>query len=444
MKKQVRILSLLLAAALLLTGCAMRTVDEMYSPPKRSDEFNNLQSAIDSVIGSWTYCAPLTGENQQTVQMADLNGDGVQEFLLFAKGSGEKPLKIMIFQKDGEAFRLRHTIESSGSAFEQVEYVQMDSRPGYELVVGRQVSDQVLRSVCVYNFSGSEPERLIVENYAKFLTCDLNRDRISELLILTPGQTETDNGVAKLLQIKKGSAERSPEVEMSEPVDHLKRIMVSQLHDGVPAVYVASQVDENTLTTDVFAMAGKHFINVTLSNESGTHVQTQRNYYVYGSDIDNDGEMELPDLIPMRPVRPSLPELQYLIRWYTMTIAGLEVDKLYTYHDFDGKWYFTLDQEWARRVSVIKSKAVRDETQFDFYIWDESWENPTKVLSIFILNGENRIEAASQHNRFILHKTDMAVYAAKLEGASASYAITQELVESCFHMIHMDWKTGET
>ena len=444
MKKRLQILCLLLAASLLVTGCAMRTVDEMYCPPKRSDEFNNLQSAIDSVIGSWVYSAPLVGENQQTVQMADLNGDGIQEFLLFAKGTGEKPLKIMIFQKIGEEFQLKHTIESAGSAFEQVEYVQMDSRPGYELVVGRQLSDQVLRSVCVYNFSGSEPERLIVENYSKFLTCDLNRDRVSELMILCPGPTETDNGVAKLLQIRSGSAERSPEVEMSEPVDHLKRIMVSQLHDGIPAVYVASQVDENTLTTDVFAMTGSHFFNVTKSNESGTQVQTQRNYYVYGSDIDSDGEMELPDLIPMRPVRPSLPELQYLIRWYTMTIAGQEVDKLFTYHDFDGKWYFSLEQDWAQRVSVVKNKSVRDETQFEFYIWDENWEDPVKVLTIFILTGENRIEAAAQSNRFLLHKTDIAVYAAKLEGASAAYAITQELVQSSFHMIHMDWKTGET
>lgn len=28
-------------------------------------------------------------------------------------------------------------IQSNGSAFEQVEYVQMDNAPGYELVVGR-------------------------------------------------------------------------------------------------------------------------------------------------------------------------------------------------------------------------------------------------------------------------------------------------------------------
>lgn len=443
MIKQMKKICLFLAASLLLTGCAMRTVDEMYSPPKRSDEFNNLQSAIDSVIGSWTYCAPLTGENQQAVQMADLNGDGEQEFILFAKGSGEKPLKIMIFQKAGEEFQLRHTIESSGSAFEQVEYVQMDDRPGYELVVGRQVSDQVLRSVCIYSFAGEKPEQLLVENYAKFLTCDLDSDLINELMILHPGSTEMDNGIVKLFRVKNGTAEQFPEVAMSKPVDHLKRIMVSQLRGGLPAVYVASLVDENTIMTDVFAMDGDQFLNVTLSKESGTSVETQRNYYIYGSDMDRDGEMELPSLIPMKPVLAD-DAPQYLIRWYTMTIDGMEVDKLYTYHDFDHKWYMTLNKDWADRISVEKNQPTRDESRFDFYIWDESGKNSTRVLSIFALSGENRLEEGSQNNRFVLHKTDTTVYAAKLEGASASYAISQEMVQSCFHMIHMDWKTGET
>ena len=41
---------LIIAAALLLSGCAMRRVDEMYALPRRSEEFNHLQSAIDAAI----------------------------------------------------------------------------------------------------------------------------------------------------------------------------------------------------------------------------------------------------------------------------------------------------------------------------------------------------------------------------------------------------------
>ena len=137
------------AVILLLTACNMRTVEDLYCVPKRSEEFTNLQSVMDAAMAGLEYSSPLSGEHQQTVQMADLDGDGEEEYLLFAKGSAEKPLKILIFSGDGESYELLDTIESNGSAFDQVEYIRMNDRPGYELVVGCQVSDQVLRSVSV-------------------------------------------------------------------------------------------------------------------------------------------------------------------------------------------------------------------------------------------------------------------------------------------------------
>ena len=76
MRKRNMLLLAVLVISLALTGCAMRTVDDLYSPPKRSEEYNDLQIAIDSVMADLQYCAPLSGENQQTVQMADLDGDG--------------------------------------------------------------------------------------------------------------------------------------------------------------------------------------------------------------------------------------------------------------------------------------------------------------------------------------------------------------------------------
>ena len=37
-------------AALLFSGCAARTIEEMYALPKRSEEYNHLQSIIDSAL----------------------------------------------------------------------------------------------------------------------------------------------------------------------------------------------------------------------------------------------------------------------------------------------------------------------------------------------------------------------------------------------------------
>ena len=166
MKNRICLLAVLLCMTLLFAGCTMRTVDEMYRIPRRSATDDHLQSVIDSAMTDLNYAAPIAGENQQTVQMADLDGDGEVEYIVFARDADNKAIRILTFGQAGDEFRLLSAIESHGSAFEQVEYVNMDDKPGVEMVVGRRVSDQVLRSLSVYTFSGGTPEQLLTASYA--------------------------------------------------------------------------------------------------------------------------------------------------------------------------------------------------------------------------------------------------------------------------------------
>lgn len=429
----------MLLMAALLSGCAVRTADQMYQLPKRSDDFNNLQSSIDIAMAGLEYCAPLTGENRQTVQMADLDGNGDMEYLLFAKGNAERPLRILVFDEVADSFVHIDTIESNGSGFDLVEYVQMDDKPGLEIVVGSLLSNQVLRSVSVYTFSQTKAEMLMTANYTKFLTIDLDGDNRSELFVLRPGQTVTDNGVAELYGLEDGTMERSNEVNMSEPVDRLKRIVIGKLYGGEPAVYAASTVGDTALITDVFALRNDRLVNISFSNESGTSVQTLRNYYVYADDIDNDGAIELPYLITMQPLdTQESADRHDLIRWYTMKADGSEVNKLYTYHNFVGGWYMELDSKWASRITV-----QRQGNHYAFHLWDREYRQAQKVMTVFALTGQNR-ETQITEDQFVLLKTDSITYAASVEAAAKSYGITQQTVLRSFHLIQQDWKTGET
>lgn len=431
---------LALLAAWLLSGCAIRTVDELYCPPKRSEDDNNLQSAMDSAMNGLSYCAPQAGENQQTVQMADLDGDGELEYLLFAKGSGEKPLEILIFHRDGEQYTLAQTIASYGSAFDQVEYTQIDHRPGVELVVGRKLSDQLPRSVSVYSFASGEEELLVTANYTKFLCCDLDGDDRSELFLLRPGSSESGKGVAELYGMEDGQLERFNEVSLSQPVDKLKRLILGKLQDGVPAVYAASAVEESGMITDVFALSQGVFVNASLSNTSGTGVQTLRSYYVYADDVDDDGVVELPDLITMRSVEDGQQaERQYLIRWYAMDLRGRETDKMFTYHNFLGGWYLELESRWASRVTVAQTGNA-----YAFCLWDEAGQAAEKIFTLFAFTGPDRESQALSENRFVLYKGDGVVYAASLEAASGTIALSQQALTDGFRLIQPDWKTGET
>lgn len=440
MKRYLKQILFILSAALLLSGCTMRTVGQMYKLPRRSEDYNNLQSAIDSAMSGLEYSAPPAGENRQTVHIADLDGDEDPEYLVFAKGNAELPLRILIFNEVNETFVHIDTIESNGTAFDQVEYVQMDGQGGVEIIFGSQLSDQVLRCVSVYTFVDGQTQQMMSANYTKFLTEDLDMDGLYELFLLRPGQSDTDNGIAELYQVEKGVMERSNEVNMSAPADKLKRILVGKLHDEKMAVYVASTAGETALITDVYTIVEDRLSNVSLSNESGTSVKTMRNYYVYADDIDNDGVVELPFLIGMfsRSGEPS-GDRQELIRWYAMRSDGEQIDKLYTYHNFVGGWYLELDSDIASRI-VVKQRG----NTYDFYLWDEQYQYEQPVMSIYALSGQNREELSREDGRFLLYKTDTVTYAATLKTAAASCEITEESLLRAFHLIQQEWKTGET
>lgn len=439
MKKIIALLALC-ATVLALSGCVTMTVDQMYALPKRSTKYSDLQTSIDGAMAGLEYAAPTSGENQQTVQMADLNGDGEDEYLLFARGTDEKPLRILIFGRDGESYVLLETIESLGSAFQLVEYVNMDDKPGVELIVGRSVSEQVMGAVSVYTFSSGQAEQLMSVSYTQFVTADLDSNGLAELMVIAQGAAEEANAVAFLYSYHTGTMIRSAEVSLSAPAANVKRIMVSGLSGGIPAVYVASALEENAIITDVFALKEGQFTNVSFSNESGTSVQTLRNYYIYADDLDDDGELELPSLINMTTAQSRSGDgMQYLIRWYTMAIDGSEVDKMHTFHNFDAGWYVLLDSSWAHRTLVSQ-----DGSTYTFYLWDEAFTQADKLLTIYALSGSDREEAAVADGRFILHRGDGVNYCAKMEDVMVSGGMTQETLIDHFRLIQLDWKTGET
>lgn len=418
-------------ACLLLSGCAMKTVDEMYCLPRRSEAYQELQRVLDAELQNMEYCAPLSGMNQQPVQAADVDGDGVSEFLVFAKASGERPLRILVIERQDQTFTLTDTLQFSGTAFDQVEYMAMDDRSGVELVVGIQLSNQLLRSVSAYTFTDGKGEKLLDVNYTNFLAVDLDRDNRGELFVLYPGQTEESPGFVALYEVEKGVVERSLEVKLSAPVSRLQRVITGELASGETAVFVASALEDTVLVTDVYAMCGGVLTNISLSKDSGTSVSTIRNHFVYAQDIDEDGQLELPALIPMKTMSERNTQSEDLIRWYSLTITGEEVDKLYTYHNFVNGWYLVLDSTWAQQVTV-----TQDSTSYSFYLWDLAKENAIRVLEVEMLYTQDEISEAMENGSILLYQGESSAYVGTLTSDAAQFGLTQEWLRGSFHLIY--------
>ena len=71
----------LAALCLLLGGCAMNvSTDKLYALPSLPAEYASLEAEINALLSDGAeHAAPISGSNLQSVQMVDLDGDGVEE-----------------------------------------------------------------------------------------------------------------------------------------------------------------------------------------------------------------------------------------------------------------------------------------------------------------------------------------------------------------------------
>ena len=432
-----------LLLALLLTGCSGHSSEGMYALPKQPDAYYDLQNAIDQIMTPGaTYAGPLAGANQQSVQLVDLDADAEDEAVVFLRTAGELPLKAYIFDRSGESYRNIAVIEGDGSSFDAVEYAQLDGEPGYEIILGRRLSDQMLQSLTVYSCRDGQMAELMTCIYSEFKIVDLDSDQRKDVFVLRL-ETEERSGVAELYRWHDGQMEREHEASLSVGAKQIKRIISGCLEEGVPAVFVASTYEEDTIITDIFALEDSVLRNIATGGELGVSAQTVRNYHVYATDIDADGVIEL----PMPLALPSYvvgEETQGSIDWYSMTKDGKQKIKMTTYHNYAGGWYVELPERWHDQLTVSKNTQLPGVTAYSVSKWNGYDVAPQEIFTIYAFTGEERLAQADSDGRFLLAEKGETAYAASFGSGDWAQALTKEELTAMFHFVYVDWNSGET
>ena len=304
----------------------------------------------------------------------------------------------------------------------------MDDRPGLEIIVGRQVSDQVVRSVSVYRFTSGFSRQLMTASYSRIVTEDFDQNGREDLFLIYPGQTEDSPAAAVLYSFRDDQMYRSAEINLSAPADELKRVTLSKLSEGSPAVYATMAQEESYLLTDVFVVRRGQIDSVL----TGHKTETLSNYYVYPEDIDSDGVTEVPILKPLQVQQDA--QKQYLIEWYASDNEGVLTKKTTTYHNQKDGWYMRLDFDWVTSLTVEQT-----EDAFDFLLLEQDQQR--QLFSILILTGPDRDELAKEEGLHLLHRGETEVYVLSVN-EEMTEVDCQELL-GCFRLIRMDWNNEE-
>lgn len=434
MKTRWSIAAAALILVLLLTGCYAFDSDDFYGLPKRSEKYRSLQAAVENAMGDGNYSAPVSGANRQTIQQVDLDGDGVEEALVFCKMDAERPLKVLILKRTDDDYRLVCTLEGDGTAFDSVQYAQIDGEPGLEILISRRIGEQVQQFLSVYTLKNNTPTELMSSRYAAYTTLDIDTDQRTDLFLLL-ANPDGPNAFADLYRFHDGELQKEAEASLSMSADSVKRILTGNLAANVPAVFVASAYDDNNLITDVFALGEKGFANITRNDESGQSSQTVRNYYVYSTDIDNDGLIEMPNTLPLQPIDGDEgSEGQYRIVWYNLGVDGTRTEKMTTYHNYGEGWFLFLPEAWCENLCVTKVPIDEGRSGTQFSTVDASG-NRVLLLTVTAFSGEDAEAQCEQDGRFLLNSRGDVWFAAQMgEGC----ALTREELKTRFLFISLD------
>ena len=475
MSKKVKNILLLLGLFLLFSGCMSQSGEAFFTLPQLSDDYVALQTAINeamSALGTGAeYAAPSAGSNMQTIQLQDLDGDGVRESAVafFRVLGEEKPLKIYVFRQDqvtGE-YEVCWTIEGDGTAIYSIAYENLGGSEDRELVVSWQISAQV-RSLAVYSL---QPDNEVVElmrsGYARGAVVDLDRDNEKEI-VLVQLDTAENNSRAELYNYENGLMVLSSAAPLSLGVTTAQTAKEGVLTNLAPALFVSSDYGENGgYITDVITLRDGALVNLTLDETTGVSAANIRYYKDFqdanGADINSDGILELP--IPRTlPMLEETGQQMYLLDWNQYGPNGEITRVCTTFHCYDDGWYLVLPENWQGEIAAARrdsSTASVTERAVVFYHWTEEMAqaraearaaaeadpeaetdpgpSPEAFLTVYRLTGANRTLRAKRDERFILFESSDVIYAARFQDASWACGLDNDTLRERFNRVRVNW-----
>lgn len=440
MKK--RVFLLFAAVILLLCGCSATSAEDFYALPQLSNTYIALQNEINELLASGAeYASPSSGQNRQAVQLEDINGDGVKEAIVFTSVRGAaKPIKIHIFEDQGDLYTEVALIEGEGTGVESVSYLDMDKDGSQEIAVGWRIASG-MNILSVYSMKDFSELNIFSTDYAKYAAFDLDDDGADEIIVLHEEPSE-GGGSAEVFRLS-DSEISSESCALSEEMHAISRVRTTHLTDGTPAVLVESLTAGGGLVTDIIANSESGVKNLAVDALSLKSL-TQRPLQIWSRDIDGDDVLDVPQLEAL-PVQAEATSVYYLTRWYDYAASGHRSLVQTSYVNTAGSWYLVIPEEWSGSITVRNQDTIAGESAVIFSLVEEDGET-TDFLVIYTVTGDNREERASSGRRFILRHEEDKIYASAILPAADSdfrLNVSRDMIRENFNILYSEWITGE-
>lgn len=450
MKKYHKLRALFLAVALILglTGCMGGDAGEMFDLPQPPEDYENLDAKLKEVRASigGESIAPQSGSNTQTVQLQDLDSDGILESAVafFRVPGAEKPLKIYVFrQQSDDSYAVDTVIEGVGSAITSVSYENVGGDRRKEVVVSWQISGDD-HTLGVYSLDDVEGiELLWVDSYTRFRLADLDGDQEREVVVLSLQSGEEDTTRADYYDYDGAALALKSTAPLSAGINEIKTLRGGNLAGGLPAIFVASGFPETgEQVVDILCCRNGALTNITLNAATARSEETVRAYNAVTSmDIDRDGVMEVPLPVPALKALGATDDF-WLLEWRQFDEQGTPHQILTTFHNVTDGWYFELPDSWASRATISRKDSISTgERGVAFSLWQGEDREAQTFLVLYKLTGTSQQSRANLGNRQVIFSDSTATYAFELMPQVWDTGLSAEDINHRFHIIRTEWST---
>lgn len=433
MRQSPRPMALLLVFCVLLSlsGCYAGNIDQYFSLPRASEEYIQLQSLIDQELSSGSeYAAPTRGSYRQSVQLYDLTGDGVSEALAFFRDS-DNALKVCIYDRSDGEYKKVLTLTGEGRSIGSVSFSDMDGDGNTDLLLSWQIASG-MSLLSVYSLAYWSGDMLLSTACSEYMTGDYNADGRDELMILRSVNSGTY--LADLYSFNRDREPQATSAPLSAGIYELRRIKTVYLDGNAPALLVESILENGDMVSDLLVCREGSLTNLTMNRTTGVS-ETRRSYsLIYAQDIDGDGFTEIPH--PQRLYSRG-DEVFWSIAWYRYDAAGRANLIMTTYHNVIDNWYLELPNRWVTGLTARREDTAAGERAVILSQLDTNG-NANDLLAIYTITGENRLDWATQGDRFILLEETGIVYAAEILGGD----VDRNTIQNLFHRIYSEWSPG--
>ncbi len=430
-----------LLLCLLLGGCASSvSTDRLYALPRLPAEYESLEQQINDLLADgMEHIAPSSGGNLQSVQMVDLDGDGVEEAVaFFRRSTDERPMKIYFFKSDGESYERLALIEGTANSLYSIAYTDLDGDGQSEILVGFK-SGSGVQALGVYTLRGSEPLNLLTTAYVRYAVKDLDGDGRQELTVFYSG--EENLCMADCYAWNDRELSRISTLGLSFSASELSRVTAGSLSDGTSALYVTGVADNSIAAYDILTVKNGVLQNI-LQNDAPLPTDGGFRFLsLYPTDVSGNGVIELPEPVPFPPFEED-GEIYYRILWRAYDSSGKSEIVRRSFHNAADGWSLTLPEAWDQEVTLLRTLSEGESSVIFFYRAADGDMQP--VLEICTLSGSGREEHALRGDRFVLARQVETVYTAELlpcEGWDG--ALDEESVRANFSLIVTEWTTGD-